>query len=168
MNEIELYHVSESRLEDNTILKLTNNDETYYYQKNKVNGKNLVDDILNDSKPIDAPMRNQTFYSFDSIDNCAAYAKNNYYKNTYYYRVKMLNPVKAPMCITDLILKLTNDTTKQINAVKEYWNPTQKWKFNEYLSMEMTIIESVKETFLAKARGAVNYHHDLDLRKQFL
>jgi len=164
MNEIQLYHVSLNKYENGTLLRMTANDETHYYGKKKEKGENWVDDILNICKPTEAPMRQQTFYAFDSIENCVAFSKTNNFQNAYYYKVQMQNPFKAPMCLTDLLLKSYSNKIKQVSIASEYWKPKIYWKFNEYLSVEMIIIESIAEPdFFALLKGKENYNNDFDL-----
>mgnify|MGYP003586938898 FL=1 len=79
----------------------------------------------------------------------------------------MLKPFKAPMCLTDLILKSQGDKIKQERIAKDYWNTGSIWKFNEYLSNRMEIIEIIMEPhFLAIVKGKENYQHDIDLIKK--
>jgi hypothetical protein len=167
MNDIELFHVSLIKYDNDTVLKLTGNDETHYYKRKREIGDNWVDDTLNTYRPLKAPFRQQTFYAFDAIENCIAFATTNNLRNPYYYKVKMQSPTKAPMCLTDLILKSKGDLEKIKKIVQEYWNPQNDWKFNEYLSIEMSIIESIQEPdFFAKLKGKENYNHDYDIENK--
>jgi hypothetical protein len=110
-------------------------------------------------------MRQQTFYAFDSIENCIAFSNSNKIQNSFYYKVQMQNPFKAPMCLTDLLLKNPGNNIKQESIAKEYWKPKTNWKFNEYLSMEMIIIECMAQpSFCSLLKGNENYNNDVDLR----
>lgn len=170
MSKQELYHVSFSKYDIGSIFSLSTQDETFYYKMNKENGLNWVDDFLNLKRPSSAPLRHQTFYSFDSLANCHRYIKsiNHSNKIVYYYKIEMQNPFKAPMCLTDLILKSRNQSPLIDKIANEYWHPTLNWKFYEYLSNEMLIVEDIREPdFLAKIQGDSNYNFDIDLRKKY-
>jgi len=137
----DLYHVSCKEYVVGQ--KLIAQETTPYYQKKISQGTNWIDDILNDHKPKDAPQRNKTLFAFDFVGNCQAFfEKESCPSGTpKYYKVKMVNPIKSPMCLTDLLGKLGKESPKVKEIAQEYWNPKHKWKYYEYLSTEMEIIE---------------------------
>lgn len=169
MSKLELYHVSFTKYDIRSKFTLSTHDETFYYKMNKEKGINWVDDFLNLNRPSSAPLRHQTFYSFDSLANCHRYIRsiNKIKKIAYYYKIEMQNPFKAPMCLTDLILKAGSQNTLIDGIANEYWHPSFNWKFYEYLSNEMLIVEDIKEpNLLAQIQGDSNYNFDIDLRKK--
>lgn len=167
MNKLELYHVSIFEYNNGEILETMPSNETYYYKKKKEEGLSWVDDLLNLHKPPNAPLRQNTFYAFDSFDNCVIFGQSQKLQNPYYYEVLMVNPYKVPMCLVDLISKSEEDFEKQITIAHEYWNSPPIWKYNEFLSSKMTIVESIKQIDkFAIMRGKENYQHDFDLIKK--
>lgn len=166
--DIELFHVSCAKYEPGT--KLTVTERTPYSIRQKDLDHDWVDACLNKHKPEKAPLRDFTFYACDFIGNCHAFFKrtkcNNEIGKPFYYKVKMLNPVKAPMCLTDLILKSGKASEKIPKICNEYWSPQLDWQFYEYLSNEMEIVEVLNEpTQMQKMKGDANYMMDFDLGK---
>jgi len=163
----DLYHVSCKEYVVGQ--KLIAQETTPYYQKKISQETNWIDDILNDHKPKDAPQRNKTLFAFDFVGNCQAFfEKESCPSGTpKYYKVKMVNPIKSPMCLTDLIRILEKESPKVQEIAQEYWNPKQNWKYYEYLSAEMEIIEILatpsQETLNI---GKANYLNDTTLRNR--
>jgi hypothetical protein len=161
-----LYHVSYKSF---TIGEcLTANEITPYFLEKQEKKEEWVDTILNNFKPVDAPDRQHTFFACDAIENCYAFIANKIplSGNPIYYKVEMIEPIKAVMCITDLILKVGPDDIQVEDFAKEYWIPTLNWKYYEYLSAKMKIMEIIEEpNSLLKAKGRINYQSDWELRK---
>ena len=147
------------------------NEETKYFQAKKDKGEEWVDLLLNAKKPDNAPSRQYTLYAFDFVGNCSAFFKSHKCDkgNKLYYKVQMTDPFKAPMCLTDLILKQGQSSSYLAKIIEEYWHPTMDWKFWEYLSTEMKIVEVLNEpNIFEKIKGEDNYHRDFQLRKQLI
>jgi len=163
--------VSINNLKNGTLLHLADSNETFYYRNRKQSGDNWVDDLLDKYKPMNAPSRKQTFYAFDSLANCYRFNKSlgNKNKTVFYYKVKLYNPYKTVMSLTDFIFKLGKNSSELDKIAQEYWFPSLDWKFYEYLSNKMTIIETLSEPdYLSKIQGDCNYNNDFDLRKKLL
>lgn len=140
---------------------------TPYFLEKQSQNMDWVDILLNEYKPDHAPMRQQTFFACDSVENCFAYisSRPRIGELPIYYKVEMENPVKAVMCITDIFRNVDiNDPAIPVYA-NEYWYPSQEWRYYEYLSDSMQILEVVQEPdFILKNRGKMNYSADRDLR----
>jgi hypothetical protein len=140
---------------------------TPYFLEKQTQNLKWIDLLLNEYKPDHAPIREQTFFACDSVENCHAYISslNRPAKVPSYYKVEMENPVKCVMCLTDL-LRIVGDANPNVNVyAQEYWTPTLEWKYYEYLSNEMTILEVVPEPdVVLKNRGKANYSADRELR----
>lgn len=161
---MKLYHVSCKEYEIGK--KFISNTPTQYHLKKIANGEGWVDLKLNEFRPDDAPNRDQCFYAFDSLANCFAYIDSEKCEKgkAYYYEVKMVNPINAPMRLNHVILKKGEESDKIETIVQEYWNPTLDWKFMEYLSSEMEIVAIIEEpNFIEKAKGKMNIDYDLAL-----
>ncbi len=142
--------------------------ETPYFLEKQSQGMEWVDLLLNEYKPEHAPLRQQTFFACDSVENCYAFisSKSNVDIAPIYYKVEMDNPVKCVMCLTDIFRHVSSDDPNRPVYAKEYWSPTQEWRYYEYLSKRMTILEIVSEPdIILKNKGKVNYNADKDLRK---
>ena len=168
-NQMELFHVScnEYKVGDICFVK----EETPYFKAKKATGQEWVDLFLNCNKQEDAPFREFTLYAFDFIGNCSAFFGSRKCESGYpfYYKVEMENPVIAPMCLTDLITKEGKSSTKLNQISEEYWTPTLRWNFYEYLSNEMKILEILKPpTTIQTSAGKFKYGNDIELSKTFL
>lgn len=162
---MELYHVSCK--EYNVGNKLTSNllGETEYYQKSVESGQNWIDEYLDSKSPDGFPTSTSCLFAFDSIGNCYAFMKDRCPKGIKYYKVIMPNPISAPMCLTDALRKAKNfDEESKEKIAQEYWEPTQHWKYKEYLDVEMEILEVLQEpNFMEKIKGQNSYQYDFDL-----
>jgi len=148
----------------------TANEVTPYYRQNELNGRAWVDDLLNQNKPKNAPERRNTFFACDCIENCYAYISSRYpdrkaeYK---FYCVEMENPVSGVMCLTDLLYDLGDTNSNLNNVVAEYWYPTKEWKYLEFLSKKMTIIERLEIKREQILFAKIKYQDDYDLYKKW-
>ncbi|GAA3732983.1 hypothetical protein GCM10022422_14510 [Flavobacterium ginsengisoli] len=151
-----LFHVSSREYTVGQIIKAEDFENTEYYQNAITQNKNWIDDYLDNHKPANAPERKKTIYAFDCPENCIAFNDN---EGNFYYRVKMINPVACPMCLTDELQE--NNSDKNISIANEYWNPSLSWKFLEYLSPEMEILEIISPPDkYKKIKGRMNYDAD--------
>ena len=167
---MKLYHVSCNLYEVGQ--KFNPKSVTPYHSKKVVKGEGWGDLKLNEFKPEGAPRRDQCYYAFDSLENCSAFMDSEKCLTEggpYYYEVKMTNPVGAPMRLNQVILKKGKDSDKIESIALEYWNPTLKWKFMEYLSSEMEIIDRIDAPDIkGKLRGKNNYILDCELGEKNL
>ena len=148
---------------------LIRTSETQYFKKKKEKNQEWVDLMLNQHKPNNAPLRQYTYYAFDSISNCGAFFSNHTCatEGPFYYSVEMKDPVKVPMCLIDLILHEGQNSNNLTKIISEYWNPTLHWNVFEYLSNEMKIISLVdKPSAIITAKGKIDYGEDVKIRRQ--
>ena len=144
---------------------------TPYHRQNELNGNAWVEVLLNQNKPENAPERQYTFFACDCIENCYAYISSKYpYRNAEYkfYCVEMQNPVSGVMCLVDMLFKLGNTNPNLNTVVAEYWYPTKKWKFLEFLSQEMKVLATVIPSQMQILGSKGNYLHDHDKYKNWL
>jgi hypothetical protein len=157
-----LFHVSTKKYEVGQIIKAEAFENTEYYNTAIANGKNWIDELLDNLKPENVPERINAIFAFDCIDNCIAFKGQN--EANIYYKVKMHNPIACPMCLTDALKE--GDTENNIRISNEYWSPSKAWRFLEYLSAEMEILEILETpTSMQLAKGRMNYSQDRDLKK---
>lgn len=160
---IEFYHVTERIYCAGESLNM--NEETYYFIEQGRRGNQWIDLFLNGLKPENAPERQYSFFAFDNLDNCKAFWENEK-RNGFpkYYKVSMQNAIKAPMCLVQLILREGRESNRIETIAREYWNPQHEWKFLEFLSNEMTIIQLHKSPSITdNLAGITNYEEDKEL-----
>lgn len=159
---MELYHVSFKKYEVGKTYTASN--PIGYHLRAIQKGEGWVNDILDEYRPDGTPSRISSFYACDILENCVAYIGNKTIegKEPIYYKVKMECTIGFPMVMVDRIKCLGNDTSKILPYIDEYWNPTLDWKYLEFLSSTMTIIEILSEPF-GLFKGKRNYEVDRDL-----
>ena len=159
-----LYHVSCKEYQVNQVIKAEDFETTEYYENAVAEDKGWIDNFLDENKPENAPDRKKTLYAFDNISNCGAF-KSTCEGEIFYYEVEMVEPISCPMCLTGALVEGSEELNNTLR--EEYWNPTKDWKYLEYLSLEMKIIDKVaKPTTLQKAKGIIDYNADRELIKK--
>jgi hypothetical protein len=126
--------------------------ESFYYLSTLKDGRAWINEFLDSQKSNKMPSRKKAFYACDSINNCKI-LKNTVAKlhcTPKIYKVSMTNPSKSPISLVNHLFKLGKDHRIVNDVAKEYWNPTQNWKFYEYLSEEMEIIQEVLNEDLSR------------------
>lgn len=162
---MELYHVSCKDYENGTVLYSSDFEETEYYLNSKAQNKNWIDETLDKNRPDGFPERKKSLFAFDNLGNCFAFKKGECHNRLNFYKVEMNNPKACPMCLTDALKQSNNELNKAVS--REYWEPKQNWRFLEYLSTEMKIIERVSEPdIMTKAAGQNNYQCDFEQKKK--
>jgi hypothetical protein len=158
-----LFHVSTEKYKEGEIIRSIDFELTFYYRRAIKEDKNWIDDLLDNTKPLNVPNRKNALFAFDTIENCGAFAFKNANK-LYYYKIEMECPIGYPMCLTDRLEKDNDDLNDKI--LYEYWNPDGNWNFLEYIGNSMTIlkVESAPQN-LQISSGIMNYNHDLDRAK---
>lgn len=158
-----LFHVSCNEYQIGQVISVEAFEVTEYYQNAVQANNNWIDDFLDEERPENVPPRQRTIFTFDSIENCAAF-QNSCVEETFYYKVEMLNPTACPMCLTDALELVNTDLNNRIR--EEYWNKTLDWKYLEYLDIQMTIIEKLaKPNFISRSKGMMDYLHDKNIIK---
>jgi hypothetical protein len=84
-----------------------------------------------------------------------------------YYKVDMDCEFGFPMALIDQIKKLGKKSHLIKACMSEYWTPTFKWKYLEFLCPSMLVIEILPfpESLLAN-KGRMNYNEDMKFAKQ--
>lgn len=72
--------------------------------------------------------------------------------NARLYRVSMSDFQRRPMALVDAIEKRRDDPCVS-HMAREYWTPSSKWKFWEYLGPQMTPLEEIEQPD-SPSRGA--------------
>lgn len=144
MEELELYHISCIEYKNGETAPLQNVNS--YHLLTVQQGIGWVNDFLDIKRPTGAPSRIRSYYACDTIRNCIGYGRNKQCENggPFLYKVAMKNPRKVPMSLVNTILRKREGNALNDQIADEYWTPTREWKYYEYLSEEMKIIERLE------------------------
>jgi hypothetical protein len=119
--------------------------ESFYHLSTQIDDRAWINQFLDSQKSSEMPSRKKAFYACDSIMNCKA-LKSTVAKphcTPRIYKVRMATPSKSPMALVNHLFQLGQNHTKNVEVANEYWNPTEDWKYYEYLSDEMEVIEQI-------------------------
>lgn len=163
---MELFHISSNNYNIGKIINSDSFGQTEYYRTSTLWGKNWIDDFLDSQRPLGYPARKSSLFAFDCISNCSAFMEKSFKgRIAKYYKVKMSSPFALPICLTDSLIR--DSLEHNIKIATEYWHPTEEWKFLEYLSNQMEILEVINESSEdEKIRGCLNYQHDIEKRNR--
>ena len=143
MPDLELYHITCKAYPIGKVPPM--DGESLYHLSTQTDQRAWIDEFLDAQKSNEKPSRKKTHYACDSILNCKA-LKSTISKphcTPRIYKVIMTNPSKSPMALVNHLFQLGQNHNKNFDVAKEYWNPTMDWRFYEYLSDKMEIIEEV-------------------------
>lgn len=140
-----------------------------YHQRAIQNGEAWINEFLNENKSEDLPSRISSFYACNIIENCQGYIGNKTIngQQPIFYKVEMNCEIGFPMVLIDAIRKNGLNSAFLNECSVEYWSPTGEWKFKEFLSPEMTILEILPapNPILAN-KGRMSYNTDLERAKR--
>lgn len=139
------YHVSDKIYEINKIVDAIDFETTEYHQRIIQQGMGDIDNILDASRPKGTPSRKNCVYAFDNLDFCKHFVGNRYAGKEIYYEVELIDPIKCPIKLVKVINEGKYSVDREI-IIKEYWEPRPEndWKYFEYLSTSMKIIDIVE------------------------
>lgn len=164
---MELYHVSFTEYEVGKTY--TADNPNGYHLRSKSRGDGWINEEMDNMRPDSYPSRIASFYACDALENCQAFIGNTKIggNNPIYYKVEMDCSVGFPMVLVDRIKKIGQGSANLTSCINEYWSPTQAWKYLEFLSPQMTILEKLNTpNFLMANRGRINYNADSDTAKR--
>jgi hypothetical protein len=140
----------------------------YYSKKAQDSGLGFVNELLDECKPADACSRTQAVYLFDDIHNAIAYAETAEIDDPKYYVVETEDASGPhPMTLVDGIAR-NGKSGNNSNAAREYWEPKEEWRFNEYLAKTAVVVDTKKPPELAPgAAGIARNMNDQAQRKTF-
>ena len=143
MEETQLYHITCINYSIGTIPPIV--DTSHFHQATLNDDRRWINDFLDANRPPIVPSRKRSFYAFDSITNCVGYwsSKRCTIGGPLLYKVKMTNPSKVPMHLVNTLLQKGEGNAANLQIATEYWHPTENWKFYEFLSEEMEVLERV-------------------------
>lgn len=170
-----LFHVTTKVYEVGQTVSVDNFEgETCYYNE-KDDRHRDVNRMMDENRPEGEPERKKCIYLSDKLENCIIFAVSESLllnENVFLYEVD-LDAQAHPMLLVNKIGKEQNETRK-LELIREYWNPTQDWQYNEYLTSQMTIISKreLKTSFSKQEKerlcefGRLHYMRDYDTFKR--
>ena len=67
------------------------------------------------------------------------------------------------MVLTDKMRRVGQNYDRIGDLVDEYWHPTRKWLFNEYLGESMVVVEEITPQKMLGISSKMQYDIDRDL-----
>ncbi len=148
------FHATTESLNDGQILT-SSNPSSFYPNATQA---------MDNNRPDNAPERRTSFYTADSPEFAYYFLlKQGKSKDEInVYRVETEPPWKAVFSLTHAIQKKLQNNESVSAAIDEYWSPTKEWKFFEYLSSSIKIIEKVEISTINETLMLVSYQNDFD------
>jgi hypothetical protein len=176
---MEYFHASTIDYLPDQKLSIPSNQNTFYFQRNINRGLGWLERLLEEQRPEVASPRARSLFAFDSIANAGGFIQAENIRRILQpvqpmqhwriYQVSLRNPHRASMPILDFLSARNADFIHIGNAIQEYWNPQQNWRFFEYLSQKMEIIREVGMPGSQQLAGAVeNWREDIRLAESTL
>lgn len=128
--------------------------------------KKQTDILLDEHRPEGCDSRLKSFYIFQDVKHCADYASFLHTKNVKVYAIEPTSKVFGgfPMCLVNKA-HIEKDESIKAKIIQEYWNPEYPWKFNEYLTQSIKIIDILE---LSPPSCSMDYDYDQTLFQTFL
>lgn len=111
--------------------------------------RDKLEGFLESHRPTTCHSRLSSWFACDSPEKSKSYleAQLSHEKKSgapLIFAVEMHSPTKLPMALVDPIrAALQRDDLEAAEFIaKEYWTPTQPWKFWEYISAEIPLVQS--------------------------
>ena len=100
--------------------------------------KEAIEAALDAQRPTELPSRRMSYFAFATIGDCVDYAESeNIGPVRHYYRVKLIQPVRAPITLE---LVVENLTAHRDAIYRHYWNADDGWEMYEYFSERMVVV----------------------------
>jgi hypothetical protein len=125
-----------------------------------------TDLLLDEQRPEGYDSRLKSLYIFQDVKHCARYAKSLHKQNIKLYAIEPTSKVYGgfPMLLVHQAHN-EKDKNKRAKIIREYWSPKYSWKFNEYLTQSMKIIDVLE---LSTTVCSMEYDYDQKLFQTFL
>lgn len=104
--------------------------------------REAIECALDAQRPAGAPSRRKSYFAFNTIEECGLYAESEKIETPHYYRVQLLDPVRAPITLE----YVSGDLEPYRDAIyRHYWNADGGWKVYEYFSPKMIVVSEYRE-----------------------
>ena len=144
---VTLYHATKKPIGNGKMRKATR-DPADFSDPNRRNAEELLDIMQTGDQS-----RLSSWFAFDKAEFAAVYLtiernrlapdQKPVEETGFIYAVEMTKFSRHPMILVDAIAKKVSTGNRQYadKLAAEYWNPTQNWKFWEYISPEIVFVE---------------------------
>ena len=155
MADLQLFHITPIDYPLGMVTSIA--DTSHFHQATLLDERRWINEFLDTNRPVSTPSRKKSFHAFDSISNCFGYWGNKPCTTggPNLYKVKMTNPRKVPMALVNKLHRKGEGHGTNIQIACEYWTPTNNWKFNEFLSEEMEILEQIDISIISRFNNAI-------------
>lgn len=152
---MDLYHATTQEFNDGDII--TSNTSSAFY----VNATTEMDL----RRPPNAPARKTALYCADSPEFACYFLLKQQVdiKDINIYKVKADDSWRAVFSLTHAIEKKINNSSDIKNQVSEYWSPSKKWNFYEYLTPSFEILNKVNSPRINNTIMYIKYDDDFHL-----
>lgn len=154
-----LFHITDKVFENGDVINASDfGDACYYHQNNPQYA--WINDVLDAGKDAECPPRKRCIYAFDKPGHCLAF---NNKPDLHCYLVDMNAYGGFPMVLTDKMRRVGQNYERIGELVNEYWHPTRKWRFNEYLGEKIVIIEEIAPKKMLCVASKMQYDCDREM-----
>lgn len=142
---MKLFHITNKEYQIGEVVSVDafENEICFYHQMHKEH--QWINDYLDLYRPAECPSRKRCIYAFDKPGHCFAFLFDAPVAGYHCYEIEMNALGGFPMILTGKLNNYKGNDGLLKAMADEYWNPTQKWRFCEYIGTEMTIISKVKK-----------------------
>jgi ABC-type sulfate transport system substrate-binding protein len=132
-----------------------------------------VEDLLESTRPDDAPPRRTACFAFRSLAEAVGYSESEASRVQgkpedlyFFYLVDLTSSWAAPIALVDKVRqKIGSEQAAKIAL--EYWQISRKWNLLEYFGPQMVVQEVVLPTDDAERYSIIwRYHEDKELARQ--
>lgn len=138
-----LYHITNKEYHIGQVVNVRDFDGESIYHQELENNQKIINEFLSANRPEGEPSRQFCFYAFEKPEYCIYFREKEMIagQTLHLYSCVMNSEQGHPMILVNQFQKVTED--KWTELCKEYWKPSKKWYFLEYLADEMHIIEEL-------------------------
>ena len=143
MEKLRLYHFSTEEYPSGSIVKIPHEECALSYSNGDEMNKNTIDcfdEHISQEYP-NYVLRKHAVYAFDK----ASYARRYGGANGHVYEIEMVVSYKGPFVLVNRLRKVLGNPEIVAKVLKEYFEPTEKWKVYEYLGKDFVVIDEVKQ-----------------------
>lgn len=164
-----LYHVSTIKYPPGKIVQVQPGTKSHFQQASaRVPTKVRTEIILANNKPGGHPARDEAVFAFGDFSHCVHFGESEHGNVTkHYYEVEMSTEYRFPMALVDNVNGARDLSDEELEQLaQQYWIPTFRWQFWEYLDWKLSIVAEVRPSLGDLTAGAA-YEEDRDLAMKF-
>jgi len=160
---MEVYHTTDKVYQKGQVVCVSDFEDGLSLYHVNVGNNQCVNDYLDKDRPCEFPERKRAIYTFRLIKHCLIFGRKKHI-----YKADIPETIGHPMCLTEAFTSDSNEPNNIKRLIRgEYWTPKRDWKFYEYLSTSMTIIEECKGPFGKAFTDQNDYYDDHDYFRKY-